>query len=384
MPLDSRRLYLRAIMSRYQSSGKRGKAKVLDEFCMICNYNRKYAIRILNGEKIPTKQIRGRKVIYTKPVIDHLKRFWLSSDQTCSKKLVVVIKSWLPFYDEPISSEEKIKLASMSASTIDRVLKPVKSAYRRKLNTGTRSGNWIKNRIPIQTTDWNVSTPGFLEADTVAHCGTSMSGDFAWSITYTDILTTWTENRAMWRKTANGVKSQTGEVLKSVPFRVKGFDSDNGNEFLNHNLMRYFAKKKINFTRSRAYKKNDNAHVEQKNWTHVRNLFGYERFDSIELVNLMNDLYKNSWCPYQNFFIPTIKQIQKFRVGGRIVKKYDNPKTPYQRVLECQHIPVEKKEQLKISYSQYNPFKLKAEIEEKLKRIFGVLKNQNISLTNAA
>jgi len=385
MPLDSRRLYLKAIMSRYKSCGKMAKAKVLDEFCMICNYNRKYAIRILNGELLPLRTTRGRKPIYEKSVIDHLKRFWLSGDQSCSKKLVVIIKKWLPFYEQLISDTDKIKLATMSAATIDRVLKPVKAAYRRKLHGGTRPGHLIKNKIPIQTTDWNISKPGFLESDTVAHCGNSMSGDFIWSITYTDILTSWTENRAMWRKTSNGVKSQTGEVIKSVPFQVLGFDSDNGNEFLNYNLIRYFAKKHIRFTRSRPYKKNDNCHVEQKNWTHVRNLLGYDRFESIDLVPLINDLYKNTWCPYQNFFIPTIKLIQKHRVGGKIIKKYDKPRTPYERVLECPHISKERKEELRKQYSQYNPFKLKEEIEIKLKHILDIVKKEKEnSIQNAA
>jgi hypothetical protein len=212
-----------------------------------------------------------------------------------------------------------------------------------------------------------------MEADSVAHCGNSLSGEFIWSITLTDILTAWTENRAIWGKGESGVVEQVNDVEKSLPFPLLGFDCDNGSEFLNWHLMRYFSenrKQKVQFTRSRPYRKNDNAHVEQKNWTHVRHLFGYDRFDKSILVGLMNDLYKNEWSQYQNYFMPNQKLLSKEKINSKYRRKYEKAKTAYQRILECEHIPGEKKMELALIYQQLNPFELKKRIEKKLRKIF--------------
>lgn len=221
---------------------------------------------------------------------------------------------------------------------------------------------------------------GFLEADTVAHCGNSLSGDFVWSLTMTDILSTWTENRAVWNKGAEGVFKAVNDVEKNLPFPILGFDCDNGSEFLNHHFLRYFTQRKdkpsVQFTRSRPYHKNDNAHVEQKNWTHVRHLLGYDRFDKPQLVNLINDLYKNEWSQYQNHFCPTMKLIEKKKVNSRYYKRYDKPQTPYQRLLASGQLSKEKQDQLQVIHQTLNPFALKRDIELKLKRIF-----QSVSVT---
>jgi hypothetical protein len=190
----------------------------------------------------------------------------------------------------------------------------------------------------------------------------------------TDILTTWTENRAIWNKGSYGVGIAIEDVEDNLPFEFKGFDCDNGSEFLNYHLIRKFAErpeeKAIQFTRSRPYKKNDNAHVEQKNWTHVRQLFGYHRFDQEYLVSLMNDLYRNEWSLYQNHFIPTMKCVKKIKINSKYQRKFDKPKTPYQRVLDCVDIASEKKNILKKVHQRLNPFELKRIIDKKLKRIF--------------
>ena len=211
-----------------------------------------------------------------------------------------------------------------------------------------------------------------MEADTVAHCGNSLQGDFIWSLTMTDIHTGWTENRAVWNKGAIGVKKQVISIENTVPFKLLGFDCDNGSEFLNHHLFRYFKEngKNTQFTRSRPYKKNDNAHVEQKNWTQVRHLFGYDRLDIETLVEPMNDLYSNEWSLYNNFFRPSQKLIEKTKINSKYKKKYDKPKTPYERVLESEYVSIEKKEKLKNIYKELNPFELKNKIEYKLKEIF--------------
>ena len=211
-----------------------------------------------------------------------------------------------------------------------------------------------------------------MEADTVAHCGNSLAGDFVWSLTLTDIKSTWTENRATWNKGSHGVRDQIEDIEKSVPFQLLGFDCDNGSEFLNYHLMRYFARRDqaVQFTRSRPYRKNDNAHVEQKNWTHVRQLFGYDRFDKPCLVELMNDLYRNEWSLYQNHFCPTMKLVEKKKINSRYYKRYDTPKTPYQRLLESEYITQDVKDRLEKQHATLNPFALKRAIERKLKHIF--------------
>ena len=222
-----------------------------------------------------------------------------------------------------------------------------------------------------------MTQPGFMEADTVAHCGNSLAGDFVWSITLTDILTGWTEIRATWGKGETGVVTQIEEVEKRLPFKLLGFDCDNGSEFLNWHLIRYFTEKrkqKVQMTRSRPYRKNDNAHVEQKNWTHVRHLFGYDRFDDPRLVELMNDLYQNEWSLYQNYFMPTQKLVKKEKINSKYRRKYDKAKTPYQRVLESKYIDEEVKMALAILHQQLNPFKLKTAIEKKLRNIFKYVK----------
>jgi len=214
--------------------------------------------------------------------------------------------------------------------------------------------------------------PWFMEADTVAHCGNSLAGDFVWSLTLTDYCSGWTECRATWNKGAVGVVEQIKEIERMLPFKLKGFDCDNGSEFLNYHLLRYFQEHSnvIQFTRSRPYKKNDNAHVEQKNWTHVRQLFGYDRFDNIHLVELMNKLYAKEWSDLGNYFCPTFKLIEKIKINSRYKRKYDTPKTPYQRLLESDAIDEENKTKLKARYESLDPFKLKASVERKLKAIF--------------
>jgi hypothetical protein len=228
----------------------------------------------------------------------------------------------------------------------------------------------LKNQIPIKTDHWDVNQPGYLEADTVAHCGNSLAGDFVWSLTLTDINSTWRENRATWNKGSHGVCSQIEE--KHLPFQILGFDCDNGSEFLNHHLIRYFVArdKAVQFTRSRPYRKNDNAHVEQKNWTHVRHLFGYDRFDKPCLVDLMNELYKHEWSFYQNHFRLTMKLVEKKKINSRYYKRYDTPKTPYQRLMESENIPQDVKGRLAKQHAALNPFELKRSIERKLNHIF--------------
>ena len=376
MGKNERRAYLEAVIERYQKAGKNVKSAILDEFCAVCDYNRKYAIQLLNRQRKRSKKRPGRKPVYHSPeLVRTLKRIWLATDQMCSKRLVVAIPLWLPFYEqayEKLSDKTENQLRSISAATIDRVLAPTRALTRRRGLCATKPGSLLRNQIPIRTHNWDISQPGFMEADTVAHCGNSLAGNFIWSLTLTDIHTGWTECRATWNNGANGVIKQIKNIEASLVFPMKGFDCDNGSEFLNHHLLRYFTdhKPRVKFTRSRPYKKNDNAHVEQKNWTHVRHLLGYDRLDNPKLVDMINKLYTKQWSLYQNHFCPTLKLKEKKRINSKYYKKYETPKTPYQRLMLSEYIPENNKITLENLHLTLDPFKLKQHIKRQLKEIF--------------
>jgi hypothetical protein len=201
-----------------------------------------------------------------------------------------------------------------------------------------------------------------------------MAGMFAFTIDCVDIATGWTEQRAVWGKGETDVLKQIEDIEKTLPFDLKGFDSDNGSEFLNHHLLRHFTERKqpIQFTRSRAYHKDDNSHIEQKNWTHVRQWLGYERLDNPKVVPLLNDLYTTEWRLFHNFFCPSVKLLAKERIASKTIKRYDIPKTPYQRVIESPHVEESVKQKLKSQMTSLDPFALRQAIEEKLKVIFKI------------
>jgi hypothetical protein len=370
------------LRAKYRLAKPKKRSKLLDEVCNLTGIHRKSLIRMLNRDHRRKKKHRGPKPKYQRDLIlPVLKTIWMASDQICSKKLRVAIPEWLPYYEqeyEELDEFVRLQMLSISPATIDRILKKVKVRTNGRRLGGTKPGSLLKNQIPIKVNQWADNEPGFLEADTVAHCGNSLEGDFVWSITFTDIHTTWTENRAIWNKGSAGVVKRVEELEAVLPFKIKGFDSDNGSEFLNYHLLRYFTdrpkQRLVQFTRSRPYHKNDNAHVEQKNWTHVRQLLEYDRFDNPILVGLINDLYENEWRLYQNHFIPTMKCIEKVKINSKYRKRFDTPKTPYQRILECGDVTKKAKQQLQKEHKKLNPFELKRQIEKKLKQIFKYVK----------
>ena len=383
MTKQEKRAYFEAIQVRYRRASKSRKTTILNEFCEVCGYHRKYALRLLNAPRYKRKRIvhkSGPVSRYNTPeLLTALRSLWMASDQLCSKRLKEALPLWLPHYESvfqvlPEGARELLK--SISAATIDRLLKPVRAEYKRKGLSGTKPGTLLKKHIPIQAGVWNVTQPGFMEADTVAHCGDSLAGDFVWSLTMTDICSGWTECRATWNKGAHGVIEQIKAIQKALPFPLKGFDSDNGSEFLNWHLVNYFrdSKQPIKFTRSRPYHSNDNAHVEQKNWSCVRQLFGYDRFADPRLVKLMNDLYANEFSLLTNFLYPTLKLESKSRVGSRWVKKYSTPVTPAQRLLDHPHVPQSTKDKLSAQAKMLNPFQLQKQIQRKLKAIFKLIR----------
>lgn len=383
MGKNERFAYLEAIRGRYGEASKESKTIILDEFCEVCGYNRKYAIRLLNRKRKRIKSRPGRKPVYDLPeLLKALRRIWMATDQMCSKKLAAAIPLWLPFYQDTyskISVEVAQKLLSISPATIDRLLLPTRIRSRKKGLGGTKPGRLLRNQIPIRTDNWDITQPGFMEADTVAHCGNSLLGDFIWSLTLTDIHSGWTECRATWNNGSHGVIEQIRDIEKALAFPLQGFDCDNGSEFLNHHLLRYFAKRepKVKFTRSRPYRKNDNAHVEQKNWSFVRQLLGYDRLEDSRLVELINNLYANEWSLYQNHFCPTFKLLEKKRIASKYKKKYESPQTPYQRLLDSTHVAPQKKSELRACHETLNPFILKRKIEEHLGIIFKLVKVTN-------
>jgi hypothetical protein len=377
MGKSERKAYLAAIRSRYRKASRAQKTKILDEFCAVCGYHRKYALRRVNQTpKRAQPRKPGRASQYTdEGLLAALRAIWLATDQMASKRLVVALALWLPHYEAvhgALDDKTRAKLLGISPATIDRLLKPVRAQAGRRGLAGTKPGTLLKRQIPLQTDTWDLRRPGFVEADTVAHCGDSLAGSFVWSLTLTDIYSSWTECRALWNKGAHGVITQIKNIQKALPFKLLGFDADNGSEFLNWHLVRYFQhpRQRVQFTRSRPYRKNDNAHVEQKNWSCVRQLFGYERFDQPALVRLMNDLYANEFSLLNNYFCPSMKLIEKKRLGAKIIRRHSTPQTPMQRLLDHPEITPERKAQLQRTYSALNPFELSATIQAKLRAIF--------------
>lgn len=377
MTLKFKQEYLNAVRTRYFNSTKKGKSQILDEMCAITGYSRKAAIRVLSLGHNEGKKASGRTNVYSPEAIKHLKNLWHMMGRICSKKMVAALPVWINFYDRAgITNEIKNELKTMSSSTIDRYLKTYKRQFARLKRTGTRRSKKFMNVVPIKDLDHFAKKPGFIQADTVSHGGNNVSGLFIWTMTVTDEFTGWTECRAMYGKGGPSPIESVHSALSAFPFDIHSFNTDNGSEFLNERLHNYIcAHRGIKFTRSRPYKKNDNAHVEQKNFTHVRELFGYERFDFEDLTDQMNIVYAKYFCVLQNFFIPQMKLSSKVRVGSKYYKKYHEAKTPFQRVLDSPDIPRYQKELLKKQFEQLNPVLLKKDLNYELNR-FKVLFNK--------
>lgn len=377
MSAQSKYEYLTAIRERYQHGSKQDKTMILDEFCTVCGYHRKYAIRLLNAPHLADRAAnlsrRGRKKVYAAPVIvEVLRDLWVMTNLPCSKRLHAIMPLWLPFYDQRLLTVElRQQLFAISPATIDRLMAPLRAKYRKQGLATTKPGSLLRHHIPIKTEQWDETQPGFVEVDTVAHCGTSTEGMFVYTINCVDIATTWTEQRAVWGKGETGVLNAMTAIENHLPFPLKGFDCDNGSEFINWHLYRHFTERKspVQFTRSRPYKKNDNAHVEEKNYTHVRQYLGYQRFDKPELVAQLNELYANEWHQLLNFFIPSSKLLAKYRDGARIKKQRDKPQTPVQRLLTSPHIPEATKQQLQSQLTQLNPIELWHQMKRKINAI---------------
>jgi transposase InsO family protein len=374
--------YLKAIYTRYRKVSKEHRALILNEFCQVCAYHRKYAIRLLNGPapQKPALLHRTRPPSYPAKVISVLSLIWEAAGYPCSQRLKALLPVWLPWAQKrfPLSSQLQKQLLSISPSTIDRRLKAKRRLLKKRLYGRTKPGTLLKHHIPIKTDSWNVTAPGFTETDLVSHSGNSEQGEFVHSLNVTDIHSTWVESRAVMGKGQAAVLEAMKAIEQALPFKLRGIDSDNGSEFINYHLKAFCDQKKIQFTRGRPYKKDDNAHIEQKNWTHVRKIFGYLRYDSFPAQQAMNDLYRNELRTLQNLFLPSMKLLSKSRVGSKLKRRYDKPQTPLERVAACPQADPLKLAELKKLRDATDPFDLAKTIEQKLERLYQ-LANQRVS-----
>jgi hypothetical protein len=357
--------------TRYARRNKEGKARLLNELCEQYGYSRKHAIKLL-GDALPkpTGQSPSGAPPRYAPIQDVVARVWRAAEQLCGKRLVAALPLWLPHYAkhfDPLLPCQRKLLGEVSAATLDRLLRAHRAQARRGLSA-TKPGSLLRTQVPLQGEVWDEHRVGFLEADSVAHCGDSLAGSFAWSLTYTDIASTWTAARAVWNKGAAGVLAQTQDVEARLPFALRGFDFDNGGEWLNWHLIRHLQQRRqpVAISRSRPYHKNDNAHIEQKNWMWPRQLFGYGRLGQERVIAPMNALYIEVWEPLQNFFLPSMKLRVKWRVGSRWVRHHDEPQTAYQRLLASDQISGRQRRHLRERYELLDPFALAQQLERDL------------------
>ena len=374
--------YLRAIYERYQKAERKDKKVILSEFCANAGYNRKYAIRLLNGPQ-PERQRRAprpRGVSYRPETLAVLTSVWEAAGYPWSVRLKALLPSWMPWIRKHfrVAAEVERQLLKISARQMDRRLRGAKGVRRRRIYGRTKPGHLLKHHIPVKTDRWDVQNPGFTEVDLVSHSGNSASGEFAHTLNVTDIHTTWTESRAVLGRGEEAVQRALDQIARVLPFRLLGVDSDNGSEFINWHLKRWCEQKEIQLTRGRPYKKDDNAHVEQKNWTHVRKLLGWERYDTPEAVEAINDLYHQELRLWLNLFLPSVKLVKKVRVGSKVRRVYDGPRTPLERVRACPQADRERVAQLENLRKQLDPFQLAKRIERKLERIYR-LANRRLS-----
>jgi hypothetical protein len=377
MTKQAKRELLKKIRPRYLKASKAEKTRILDEFVAVTNYNRKYAIQLLRHgpPRRSTKKV-GRKRTYGPDVIAAVVKVWEASGRVCGKRLqpfVLEMVAVLERHGElTIGPGTKALLLQMSAATIDRRLQAARARLPQRGRSTTKPGSLLKDAIPVRTfADWDDARPGFVEMDLVAHCGETTAGQYLNTLCVVDIATGWTEPVAVANKGQQATFEGIQTMRQRLPFPLLGIESDNGGEFINDHLHRYCLKEHITFTRSRPYKKNDQAHVEQKNWTAVRQWIGYERYESPEALALLQAIYADLRL-FINFFQPVMKLVEKKRVGSKVHKKYDTAQTPYQRVLASVDVDQATKDQLGQLYLTLNPVDLQRRIDANLRKLWAL------------
>ena len=384
MSQPTRDEYLKTMSDRYERyAGKAAKTALLNEFCEVTGHERKYAIKLLKRSRGPYRKRsspapkRGRSKIYSDESIDIVFEIWKQSEQPCGKRLASMLEVWVPSYEKHrgrISEEIKKEVLSISPAQIDRVLAPRKIGCPGRNRRTPKANVALKALVPIRAENWDAKSPGWLEADTVAHCGGDMGESFIWSLTATDIFSGWTEVRPSWNRGQHSVCKAFATIEKQLPFTILGVDTDNGGEFLNYHLHSYFTERQqpVEMTRSRPYRKNDQAHVEQKNSTHVRQLLGHDRLGYDLLMGPLYELLE-AWCIWRNCFTTSFKQIEHRREGSKTVRRHEKiPLTPCERLIRyCRSAGDESTaSSLEAWRSKHDPWELKKWIEKKLTQIW--------------
>jgi len=375
MSQQTRSEVLGKLRRRYLGAGAEHKRKLLDQAQELLGYHRKAAIRALRAAEVQ----RGPRIITGRPklyepglLLRWLRPIWAATDYACGQRLVAMLPEWIPAFEQherrmPGEAREKLLLAS--GRTLDRLLEPLRmKGAGRSL---TRPGTLLRQQIPIRGSVWEEGQAGWLEVDTVALCGGSVAGQFVWMVDAVDYATTWVEVRAMWGRGQSGTLAALQDMEARLPFRLLGLDSDNGGEFLNYHVLRWLQQRRrpVFMTRSRPYKKDDNAHVEQKNWTHIRQCFGYERHDNPELVEPMNALVTGAYGQLLNYFHASLKLERKEYQDGKLRRIYGDAQTPLARVLASAQVTLPTKQRLKREKARLNPFALKQAVAHSLKQI---------------
>ena len=375
MSLKSKHELLESVRSRYLKSSRVEKQSMLDEFTCATGYHRKYAIRVLQNQvqKHPKRNPKSYPRLYRGEVVEALEQIWEIYGHICSKRLQPFLPEAIKVLERcqeiQLSKDTKELLLKISSASIDRCLQPVRIKSPHGLST-TQPGSLLKNLIPVRTfTEWDAERPGFLEIDLVVHCGNTTEGQYLNTLTCTDLSTGWTDVTALLHRSQEAVSAAIHRMRHRLPFPLLGLDSDNGGEFINDLLYHYCLDEKITFTRSRPYQKNDQAHVEQKNWSVVRHTVGYDRWETEQELALLESLYQDLRF-YINFFQPSFKLIAKERIGNQTIKRYDPAKTPYQRILERKDISLDAKAPLMHSYLQLNPAELHRRIDQKTAKLW--------------
>jgi hypothetical protein len=370
-----KRELLDAIRPRYVRASKAEKGRILNEFVATTGYHRKYAIRLLRHgpPRRPAGRRRGHRT-YTPAVIHALTQVWEVCDGICSRRLHPFLPELLEalerHHELVLPAETKTLLLRMSRATMDRLLKPARVRRPRRGLSTTKPGTLLKKAIPVRTfADWEDARPGFLELDLVAHGGESTSGEFLYTLDTVDVASGWSECVAVPNRGQQAVFQAVQLIRSRLPFPLLGIDSDNDSAFINDHLYRYTQREHITFTRSRPYKKNDQAHIEQKNWSIVRRLIGYDRYDSAQAVACFNALYEELRL-YVNFFQPSLKLLEKHRVDNKVHKTYDAAKTPYQRLLQSSDVSEANKDALRQAYANLNPVALRRDIDARLSALW--------------
>ena len=381
--MKERKRIAEATAGRYRKAGKKEKGVILNEFVELTGFARSYAALVLRnhgrvvtvnrklrvrgdvGQKLPR---RGRGPTYDEQTVKALVQVWRIMDYICGKRLAPVlgeiVERLLRHNELRCDAGTSKKLKRMSAATIDRLLRPERQKYQLKGRTHTRPGTLLKHQIPMRTfSEWDEAQPGFMEMDLVGHDGGVIDSHHAFTLNAVDIASGWNCSRALKNKAQVWILEGVQKIQAKLPFPLLGIDSDNGSEFINETLYNFCVEHKITFTRSRPYRKNDSCFVEQKNYSVVRRAVGYQRFDTDEQLHLLNQLYEVLDL-YTNFFQPSMKLKSKERQGARVKKKYDEARTPYQRLLDSNYVSDEIKEQLRECYRLLNPAQLKRQIEK--------------------